>query len=308
MPSSSERLQRHGRTSSGRTTVLAGVPCDEVLDELRETILPRSDDAHGPLPALLVGMTLVTGLVDAFSYLALGHVFVANMTGNVVFLGFAFAGAQGFSISASLTALASFVVGALGGGRLLTAFGAHRGHLLAVPLGCRSLFSIAVLLAAVCGSPVPSRYRYALIVVLGIALGIQNTVVRRLGVPDLTTTVLTLTITGMAADARSLVEAVQCPVTPRRGRGDAARRSRRRVARAPRPHRRADRDRAGHHRDRCHHELDRGAFRTAMGAPSSMTRCYSAPTSAVPVSSHLPLRSKKCSVNVITNLASAQMN
>jgi uncharacterized membrane protein YoaK (UPF0700 family) len=47
---------------------------------------------HGPLPVLLVCLTVVTGLVDAFSYLSLGHVFVANMTGNVVFLGFGLAG------------------------------------------------------------------------------------------------------------------------------------------------------------------------------------------------------------------------
>jgi hypothetical protein len=42
------------------------------------------DRSHDPLPVLLVCMTVVTGLVDAFSYLSLGHVFVANMTGNVV--------------------------------------------------------------------------------------------------------------------------------------------------------------------------------------------------------------------------------
>ena len=47
---------------------------------------------QGPLPVLLIGLTVVTGLVDAFSYLSLGHVFVANMTGNVVFLGFGLAG------------------------------------------------------------------------------------------------------------------------------------------------------------------------------------------------------------------------
>src|SRR3984957_14157950 len=47
--------------------------------------------ADGPLPPLLLMMTFVTGLVDAFAYLVLGHVFVANMTGNVVFLGFALA-------------------------------------------------------------------------------------------------------------------------------------------------------------------------------------------------------------------------
>jgi hypothetical protein len=57
--------------------------------EVRQTLVPRGEVKHGPLPTLLVAMTLVTGLVDAFSYLVLGHVFVANMTGNVVFLAFA---------------------------------------------------------------------------------------------------------------------------------------------------------------------------------------------------------------------------
>ena len=76
---------------------------------------------HGrdwPLPPFLLALTLVTGLIDAFSYLVLGHVFVANMTGNVVFLAFALAGAPGFSIAASLIAHSSqarrSVVGSVG--------------------------------------------------------------------------------------------------------------------------------------------------------------------------------------------------
>ena len=75
------------------------------LTEVRETLVPGRSAPLGPLPPLLVAMTVVTGLVDAFSYLVLGHVFVANMTGNVVFLGFAVAGEDGFSIPASLVAL-----------------------------------------------------------------------------------------------------------------------------------------------------------------------------------------------------------
>src|SRR5580658_7971980 len=78
------------------------------LADLRDTLRADRAGPHGPLPPLLVSMTLVTGLVDAFSYLVLGHVFVANMTGNVVFLGFALAGAPGFSIAASVVALVSF--------------------------------------------------------------------------------------------------------------------------------------------------------------------------------------------------------
>ncbi len=88
------------------------------LADVRTTLIPDPDGRHGPLPPILVSMTVVTGLVDAVSYLTLGHVFVANMTGNIVFLGFALAGAPGFSIAASLTAIAAFLAGALAGGRL----------------------------------------------------------------------------------------------------------------------------------------------------------------------------------------------
>src|SRR5689334_10344302 len=77
-----------------------------------------ADPRFGRLPALLLALTVVTGLVDAVSILRLGRVFVANMTGNVVFVAFAAAGAPGFSLVASLIALAGFLVGAVAGGRL----------------------------------------------------------------------------------------------------------------------------------------------------------------------------------------------
>jgi hypothetical protein len=98
------------------------------LTDIRKTIVPDRDSRNGPLPPLLISMTLVTGLVDAFSYLVLGHVFVANMTGNIVLLGFALAGAPGFSITASATALASFYAGALIGGRIGSRHGGHRAR------------------------------------------------------------------------------------------------------------------------------------------------------------------------------------
>src|SRR3984885_2729213 len=100
-----------------------------ILADIRDTFRPDRTGRHGPLPPLLVSMTLVTGLVDAFSYLVLGHVFVANMTGNVVLLGFAIAGTPGFSIAASLAAMAAFAGGALIGGRLSARHRDHRGRL-----------------------------------------------------------------------------------------------------------------------------------------------------------------------------------
>lgn len=67
---------------------------------------------YGTLPGLLVLATVATGAVDGVSYLGLHHIFVANMTGNVVFFGFALAGAQGLTVWAPALAIGAFVVGA----------------------------------------------------------------------------------------------------------------------------------------------------------------------------------------------------
>jgi len=171
--------------------------------DVRQTLVPRGEVKHGPLPPLLVALTFVTGLIDAVSYLVLGHVFVANMTGNVVFLAFAFAGASGFSILASLVALCSFVLGALGGGLLGARLGQHRGRLLSLATLLQAcLLAASVVLAALSSHPLRVSSSYGLIVLLGIAMGLQNATARKLAVPDLTTTVLTLTIVGIAADSR----------------------------------------------------------------------------------------------------------
>jgi uncharacterized membrane protein YoaK (UPF0700 family) len=177
------------------------------LTDVRQTLAPPRGGKDGLLPPLLVALTAVTGLVDAFSYLLLGHVFVANMTGNVVFLAFALAGTGGFSVLASLVAIASFAVGALAAGRLARPLAGRRERLLGVTAAIQAvLLAAAVIMAALTAPPLPTQplaagLRYALIVVLAAAMGVQNATARKLAVPDLTTTVLTLTITGVAADS-----------------------------------------------------------------------------------------------------------
>jgi len=171
------------------------------LTEVRDTIFPARDSAFGPLPPLLLVLTVVTGLVDSFSYLVLGHVFVANMTGNVVFLAFALVGARGFSIPASIVALGAFGLGATVGGRVSSRLAHHRARLLSASTIIQTLFlAVSVALAAMSSTPVTAGFRYGLIVALGAAMGIQNAAARKLAVPDLTTTVLTMTITGITAD------------------------------------------------------------------------------------------------------------
>jgi len=159
--------------------------------------------ADGPLPGLLIVLTAVTGLVDAVSYLGLGHVFVANMTGNVIFLGFVAGGAHDISAALSLVAIAAFALGAFGGGRLGRNTGGHRGRLLAVSSCIQALAVAGALLVSLASFGVRDGISdHALVVLLAFAMGLQTATARRLGVADLTTTVLTLTVTGLAADSR----------------------------------------------------------------------------------------------------------
>jgi uncharacterized membrane protein YoaK (UPF0700 family) len=156
---------------------------------------------HGPLPVLLVGLTVVTGLVDAFSYLELGRVFVANMTGNVVFLGFGLAGVGDIAIVASLVAILAFALGAVIGGRWAVGRAPHRGHLLTVAAATQAGLVVAAAVVAETAGVRGAAARLTLVGLLAVAMGCQNAIARRLAVPDLTTTVLTLTLTGLVADA-----------------------------------------------------------------------------------------------------------
>ena len=171
----------------------------------RQALLPGADPRRDPLPAVLALLTVTTGLVDAVSVLGLGHVFTANQTGNVVFAGLALAGSPGFSLPICLTGLAGFVAGAVLGGRLgtLLAGGSRRRWLLTATGLEAGLFVVAALVAGGYDPATlsPAEALYSLIVLTAVAMGIRNATVRRLGVPDVTTTVLTQTLTGVAADS-----------------------------------------------------------------------------------------------------------
>jgi uncharacterized membrane protein YoaK (UPF0700 family) len=153
------------------------------------------------LPSLMV-LTFTTGVIDAVSFVGLGHVFTANMTGNVVFIGFALAGARGVSIARSSVALVAFGGGALLGGRLVSGLARASARHLAIASASEaaSLAIAAGLALGRMGLP-PTSIVYALITLTAFTMGLRNSIVRKLGVSDVTTTVLTLTITGLAADS-----------------------------------------------------------------------------------------------------------
>jgi uncharacterized membrane protein YoaK (UPF0700 family) len=154
------------------------------------------------LVVTLAALTVVSGFVDAVSFLGLGHVFTANMTGNVVLIGFAAAGAPGFSIGASLCALACFLAGAVAGGRMVRRLASPRSLLLtAMVMEAGGVTAAAVIagLVVTIGTGWP---RYVVIGLLASSMGIRNAAVRHIGVADMSTAVLTTTLTGLASQSR----------------------------------------------------------------------------------------------------------
>ncbi|MEU5310631.1 YoaK family protein [Streptomyces sp. NPDC021562] len=169
-------------------------------------VTPDRDDPETRgvrLVVVLLALMTVSGLIDAVSYLGLGHVFTANMTGNIVILGFAAAGAPGFSVPHSATSLACFVVGATVGGRVAGRFGggSRRTWTRVILVAEAALLAGSAVLAFV--RPPSAATTYSLIALTAFAMGLRNANVRKLGVPDLTaTTVVTTTLTGLVSESR----------------------------------------------------------------------------------------------------------
>ncbi len=156
-----------------------------------------------PLAMGLLVLTFSTGLVDAVSYLGLGRVFTANMTGNIVLLGFGIAGAGGLPVVAPIVSLAAFLAGSAAGGVLATRLGDRRVEHIARALWIEAGLVLATVIVAALVDVRPGTVSGdAVIALLALAMGVRNATVRRVAFPDLTTTVLTMTLTGLAADSR----------------------------------------------------------------------------------------------------------
>lgn len=158
-----------------------------------------------PLIHLLLLLSATTGMVDAASILGMGKVFTANMTGNVVFLSFSAAGAPGFQPIPYLIALGTFIIGAIFAGRLWRMPGPqHLRHWLIVAalIEATLLMFAGVVALGIDQAELPDhRLIWCAIALTSAAMGFRNAVIRQIQVPDLTTTVLTLTITGLASDS-----------------------------------------------------------------------------------------------------------
>jgi uncharacterized membrane protein YoaK (UPF0700 family) len=214
-------LQRRGRTTY-RTLKLQFQLDDERLEALKEALLETEHVAvheaehvlvWAPLPdtppelsrsialrnALLLLLAWAAGGVDAASYLRLGHVFTANMTGNTVLLGLALSQVESHAIIRSSCALAGFLTGGA-----LGAWVAHRGDhdgvwplsvtfVLLLEWGVLVVFAVGWQYVGDTTADLPERM--VLITLSALAMGLQSAAARRLDISGIATTFITGTLT-----------------------------------------------------------------------------------------------------------------
>ena len=160
---------------------------------------------------LLLSLTFAAGCVDALSYLGLSRVFTANMTGNAVLLGLAIGQTQELQVAHSSAAIVGFVAGVLLGARLV---GPARERVIWSPrvTAAVGLEAAVLILFAIgwwlTGPASHGSGLVGLIVLSGLAMGIQSAVARKLAVPGVSTTYVTGTITSLIAELTSVSGAV----------------------------------------------------------------------------------------------------
>jgi uncharacterized membrane protein YoaK (UPF0700 family) len=166
-------------------------------------MLPTSSRSVTIRNGLLLLLACAAGAIDAISYLGLGRVFTANMTGNTVLLGLALVQADyQEALRASLA-----LMGFLGGGALgawVVEKGSSAGLwprtvtvALAIELVLLVVFAVGWLYTGKEAATFVARG--SLIMLSALAMGVQSAAARRLEVSGIATTYITGTVTTLAA-------------------------------------------------------------------------------------------------------------
>ncbi|WP_144503254.1 YoaK family protein [Bacillus pumilus] len=155
--------------------------------------------AHSFRNIALIFLCLSAGIVDVIGYLSLGHVFTANMTGNIVLLGIAAGSSLQLTALHSITALSGFVLGVL---LAVVIGGKHEKTFW--PKAVTRIFIIEVIIlllfALMTIFPYTQGAYFMLIILLSMAMGLQTAAARKLNVAGISTTVLTSTLANLFED------------------------------------------------------------------------------------------------------------
>jgi uncharacterized membrane protein YoaK (UPF0700 family) len=166
---------------------------------------------------LVAGLAAVAGALDSWAYFSLGHLFIANMTGNTVMLGFAAATRDWSHAAAAGSAIASYALGVFLGALLSRPVRhlvkrAPAGAILWPPritaMLCLELMVIVVAatLTALLRPVQSSVQAYALVSAGAVAIGLQSAAMYSLKLPGVVTTYITGTWTTIAHGLAQLLD------------------------------------------------------------------------------------------------------
>jgi uncharacterized membrane protein YoaK (UPF0700 family) len=162
---------------------------------------------------MLALLAMAAGCVDAVSYLGLGRVLTAAMTGNTLLLGIALGQAELAAALRAATALTGFVAGAVLGAAIVDRGGRA---VWSPPVMLALALELAVLVLLALGWPrdVGDQELHLLIAAAGLAMGIQSAAAHRIGVPGVATTYVTGTLTSLSARLVRWLRAAGTPSDP----------------------------------------------------------------------------------------------
>ena len=176
---------------------------------------------------MLLLLTLVAASVDAISYLGLGHVFTAMMTGNTVLLGLALAQGEVLAALRSILALIGFSVGVFVGAMIVEreSYPAEWPAVVTTALAFEAVILAIFAVNFILFDNIHGGIIYLLIVLSALAMGVQSAAVRRLGVPGIATTYITGTLTSLMVDLLGWLRSIaaRLPVSKAAARGEVQR-------------------------------------------------------------------------------------
>ena len=151
---------------------------------------------------MLLLLSLAAASLDAISYLGLGRVFTAMMTGNTVLLGLALAQGEVLAALRSILALIGFAIGVFVGAIIVERESEPAEWPAAVTAALAFETMILIIFAAsfTLFGNTHQGIVYLLIILSAFAMGVQSAAVRRLGVPGIATTYITGTLTSLMID------------------------------------------------------------------------------------------------------------
>jgi uncharacterized membrane protein YoaK (UPF0700 family) len=159
---------------------------------------------------MLLLLTLAAASVDAISYLGLGHVFTAMMTGNTVLLGLALAQGEVLAALRSILALIGFAIGVFVGAIIVE----RESYPAEWPAAVTAALAFEAIILAIFAAnftlleSLRGGMIYLLIILSALAMGVQSAAVRRLGVPGIATTYITGTLTSLMVDLLSWLRSI----------------------------------------------------------------------------------------------------